>query len=182
MRMAFPELEHRARQALPRAAHRRGRDSRSRAIMERRAVRQADAPRSRLRPAPRGRDRYAEPGARRAQHDETLSVASSSAGRRGRPARRRGRPGADRAAAGRPSSPRRMGADAHARRRPGRRRPASSRRRIDVVRRAVDRFLREQLMTIRRHHGDRIEWERAQGIWPGWSGRSTSPSATRSRS
>ncbi|HEX3696831.1 MAG TPA: hypothetical protein VH374_15740 [Polyangia bacterium] len=39
--------------------------------------------------------------------------------------------------------------------------PASS------VRRAVDRFLREQLMTIRRHHGDRIEWERAQGVWPG---------------
>jgi hypothetical protein len=38
---------------------------------------------------------------------------------------------------------------------------------IDVVRRAVDRFLREQLMTIRRHHGDRVEWERAQGIWPG---------------
>jgi hypothetical protein len=37
----------------------------------------------------------------------------------------------------------------------------------DTVRRAVDRFLREQLMTIRRHHGDRIEWERAQGIWPG---------------
>jgi len=38
---------------------------------------------------------------------------------------------------------------------------------IDVVRRAVDRFLRDQLMTIRRHHGDRVEWERAQGIWPG---------------
>src|SRR6187455_610083 len=38
---------------------------------------------------------------------------------------------------------------------------------IDVVRRSVDRFLRDQLMTIRRHHGDRIEWERAQGIWPG---------------
>jgi hypothetical protein len=38
---------------------------------------------------------------------------------------------------------------------------------VDAVRRAVDRFLREQLMTIRRHHGDRIEWERAQGIWPG---------------
>jgi len=38
---------------------------------------------------------------------------------------------------------------------------------VDVVRRAVDRFLRDQLMTIRRHHGDRIEWERAQGIWPG---------------
>ena len=37
----------------------------------------------------------------------------------------------------------------------------------DAVRRAVDRFLREQLMTVRRHHGDRIEWERAQGIWPG---------------
>jgi hypothetical protein len=33
--------------------------------------------------------------------------------------------------------------------------------------RAVERFLRDQLMTIRRHHGDRIEWERAQGIWPG---------------
>jgi hypothetical protein len=38
---------------------------------------------------------------------------------------------------------------------------------IETVRRAVDRFLRDQLMTIRRHHGDRIEWERAQGIWPG---------------
>ena len=37
----------------------------------------------------------------------------------------------------------------------------------EPVRRAVDRFLREQLMTIRRHHGDRIEWERAHGIWPG---------------
>jgi hypothetical protein len=35
------------------------------------------------------------------------------------------------------------------------------------VQRAVDRFLREQLMTVRRHHGDRIEWERAQGLWPG---------------
>jgi hypothetical protein len=38
---------------------------------------------------------------------------------------------------------------------------------IDAVRRAVDRFLRDQFMTVRRHHGDRIEWERAQGIWPG---------------
>ncbi len=38
---------------------------------------------------------------------------------------------------------------------------------IETVRRAVDRFLREQLMTVRRHHGDRIEWERAHGIWPG---------------
>ena len=38
---------------------------------------------------------------------------------------------------------------------------------VDSVRRSVERFLREQLMTIRRHHGDRIEWERAQGIWPG---------------
>lgn len=38
---------------------------------------------------------------------------------------------------------------------------------LEVVRRAVDRFLREQLMTIRRHHGERVEWERAQGIWPG---------------
>ena len=38
---------------------------------------------------------------------------------------------------------------------------------IDGVRRAVDRFLRDQLMTVRRHHGDRVEWERAQGIWPG---------------
>jgi hypothetical protein len=38
---------------------------------------------------------------------------------------------------------------------------------VDTVRRAVDRFLREQLMTVRRHHGARIEWERAQGIWPG---------------
>jgi hypothetical protein len=38
---------------------------------------------------------------------------------------------------------------------------------IETVRRAVDKFLREQLMTVRRHHGDRVEWERAQGIWPG---------------
>jgi hypothetical protein len=38
---------------------------------------------------------------------------------------------------------------------------------VETVRRAVDRFLREQLMTVRRHHGSRIEWERAQGIWPG---------------
>jgi hypothetical protein len=37
----------------------------------------------------------------------------------------------------------------------------------DSVRRSVERFLREQLMTIRRHHGERVEWERAQGIWPG---------------
>jgi len=37
----------------------------------------------------------------------------------------------------------------------------------EVVRRAVERFMREQLLTVRRHHGDRIEWERAQGIWPG---------------
>jgi hypothetical protein len=36
-----------------------------------------------------------------------------------------------------------------------------------TVQRAVERFLREQLMTVRRHHGERIEWERAQGIWPG---------------
>ena len=38
---------------------------------------------------------------------------------------------------------------------------------VETVRRAVDRFLRDQLMTVRRHHGDRIEWERALGIWPG---------------
>lgn len=37
----------------------------------------------------------------------------------------------------------------------------------ESARLAVDRFLREQLMTIRRHHGDRIEWERAVGVWPG---------------
>ena len=35
------------------------------------------------------------------------------------------------------------------------------------VGRAVEKFMREQLLTIRRHHGDRIEWERAEGIWPG---------------
>jgi hypothetical protein len=38
---------------------------------------------------------------------------------------------------------------------------------VETVRRAVDRFLREQLMTVRRHHGERVEWERAHGIWPG---------------
>jgi hypothetical protein len=37
----------------------------------------------------------------------------------------------------------------------------------EPVQRAVDRFLREQLMTVRRHHGERVEWERAQGLWPG---------------
>jgi hypothetical protein len=37
----------------------------------------------------------------------------------------------------------------------------------EPVRRAVDKFMRDQLLTIRRHHGDRIEWERAEGIWPG---------------
>jgi hypothetical protein len=36
-----------------------------------------------------------------------------------------------------------------------------------TIQRAVERFLREQLMTVRRHHGDRVEWERAQGLWPG---------------
>jgi hypothetical protein len=41
--------------------------------------------------------------------------------------------------------------------------PASA----ESVGRAVEAFMREQLLTIRRHHGDRIEWERAQGIWPG---------------
>ncbi len=35
------------------------------------------------------------------------------------------------------------------------------------VARAVERFLRDQLMTIRRHHGARIEWQRARGLWPG---------------
>lgn len=35
------------------------------------------------------------------------------------------------------------------------------------VQRSVDRFLRDQLMTVRRHHGERVEWERAQGLWPG---------------
>lgn len=38
---------------------------------------------------------------------------------------------------------------------------------ITSVQRAVERFLREQLMTVRRHHGERIEWEKAQGLWPG---------------
>jgi hypothetical protein len=37
----------------------------------------------------------------------------------------------------------------------------------EPVQRAVERFLREQLMTVRRHHGDRVEWERARGLWPG---------------
>jgi hypothetical protein len=37
----------------------------------------------------------------------------------------------------------------------------------EPVQRAVDRFLREQLMVVRRHHGERVEWERARGLWPG---------------
>lgn len=41
--------------------------------------------------------------------------------------------------------------------------PASA----ESVGRAVESFMREQLLTVRRHHGDRIEWERAEGIWPG---------------
>lgn len=35
------------------------------------------------------------------------------------------------------------------------------------IARAVERFLRAQLMTVRRHHGERIEWQRARGLWPG---------------
>ena len=35
------------------------------------------------------------------------------------------------------------------------------------IARAVERFLREQLMVVRRHHGSRIEWQRASGLWPG---------------
>ena len=35
------------------------------------------------------------------------------------------------------------------------------------VERAVERFLREQLMIVRRHHGERVEWEKARGLWPG---------------
>jgi hypothetical protein len=35
------------------------------------------------------------------------------------------------------------------------------------IARAVERFLRGQLMTVRRHHGTRIEWQRARGLWPG---------------
>lgn len=38
---------------------------------------------------------------------------------------------------------------------------------LDTVQRAVDRFMRQQLMTVRRHHGERIEWERARGLFPG---------------
>ncbi len=37
----------------------------------------------------------------------------------------------------------------------------------EPVRRAVERFMHDQLMTVRRHHGERVEWERAQGIFPG---------------
>jgi hypothetical protein len=37
----------------------------------------------------------------------------------------------------------------------------------EPVQRAVERFLREQLMVVRRHHGDHVEWERARGLWPG---------------
>lgn len=35
------------------------------------------------------------------------------------------------------------------------------------VQKAVEKFLREQLMTVRRHHGERVEWERARGLWSG---------------
>lgn len=35
------------------------------------------------------------------------------------------------------------------------------------VQRAVEKFMRSQLMTVRRHHGERVEWERAVGLWPG---------------
>src|SRR3569623_2620952 len=37
----------------------------------------------------------------------------------------------------------------------------------EPVRRAEEKFMRDQQLTIRRHHGERVEWERAEGIWPG---------------
>jgi hypothetical protein len=37
----------------------------------------------------------------------------------------------------------------------------------ESVQRSIDRFLRKQLMTVRRHHGSRVEWERARGLLPG---------------
>lgn len=37
----------------------------------------------------------------------------------------------------------------------------------EPVARAVERFLRDQLMVVRRHHGSRVEWQRARGLWPG---------------
>jgi hypothetical protein len=36
-----------------------------------------------------------------------------------------------------------------------------------AVERALERFMSEQLMVVRRHHGDRIEWEKAKGLFPG---------------
>ncbi|MCG5055886.1 MAG: hypothetical protein KA712_23255 [Myxococcales bacterium] len=35
------------------------------------------------------------------------------------------------------------------------------------VSRALEQFMAEQLMVVHRHHGDRIEWVRAEGLFPG---------------
>jgi hypothetical protein len=37
----------------------------------------------------------------------------------------------------------------------------------EPIQRAVERFMRRQLMTVRRHYGERVEWERARGLFPG---------------
>lgn len=38
---------------------------------------------------------------------------------------------------------------------------------VDAIARSLERFMSGQLMVMRRHHGDRIEWEKARGLWPG---------------
>ena len=39
---------------------------------------------------------------------------------------------------------------------------------LDDVRRRVERFLKDQLMEVRRNYGDRVVWRRAEGFWPGF--------------
>lgn len=38
---------------------------------------------------------------------------------------------------------------------------------VEQSERAIERYMQQQLMIVRRHHGERVEWEKAKGLWPG---------------
>src|SRR5262249_19847265 len=38
---------------------------------------------------------------------------------------------------------------------------------LDDIQRRLERFLKDQLLEVRRNYGDRMVWRRAEGFWPG---------------